>query len=309
MGMIEVSNLFFEYPGKLALEDISFSIAKGEIAALVGPNGAGKTTLLRSLAALDQPVSGSISVDGIDVIMEPRRCHEQVGYLADFFGLYEDLTVEQCLLYMARAHNLPEDKERDAVLRAAKRLHIEDRLDDRAGTLSRGLSQRLAIAQSIIHEPSILMLDEPASGLDPEARSQLSGLFRELSAQGITLIVSSHILAELEEYCTSMLVVNEGRIKEHHGVDSDASERIMIQMELSCDYDGLEQLLGAQSGVSNLAIDQLSASFQFIADDAMQQMLLAELISHNVPVCHFARQKTSLQDTYLAHMNDREKPA
>lgn len=307
--MIEVKNLFFEYPGKLALEDVSFDIARGEIAALVGPNGAGKTTLLRSLAALDKPVSGGIIVDGINVILEPRRCHEQVGYLADFFGLYENLTVKQCLLYMARAHNLPAAEEHHAVVRAAKRLHIEDRLDQAAGTLSRGLSQRLAIAQAIIHEPAILMLDEPASGLDPEARSQLSHLFRELSAQGITLIVSSHILAELEEYCTSMLVVRDGKIIEHRGIHSEISDRVTMQLALSHPFEDLHAVLEMQPDTSQIEADELSANFEFCAESDSQAALLTELINLGVPVYRFTERKTSLQDAYLAHISELEETA
>ncbi len=304
--MIEVKNLFFEYPGKLALKDVSFNIKKGEITALAGPNGAGKTTLLRNLAALDQPVSGSIRIAEVDVITKPRLCHEKVGYLADSFGLYEDLTVRQCLLYMARSHGIAEDAESDAVDLAAARLHIEDRLEQKASTLSRGLSQRLAIAQAIIHEPVVLMLDEPASGLDPEARSQLSGLFRELSAQGITLIVSSHILAELEEYCTSMLIVDNGEIREHRHVNNTPSGQCVIEISLSHDNDALIAFLEAHPDVSSLKTEGKNLSLAFPSEKAQQTELLQAIVSRRFPICHFAERKASLQDAYLARVKTQE---
>jgi len=304
--MIEVKNLFFEYPGKLALRDVSLKISKGEVTALTGPNGAGKTTLLRGLAALHQPLSGSIRVAGIDVISNPRLCHEKVGYLADFFGLYEDLTVKQCLMYMARSHSITADGEPAAVNRASARLHIEDRLHQRAGTLSRGLSQRLAIAQAIIHEPAILMLDEPASGLDPEARSQLSDLFHELSTQGITLIISSHILAELEEYCTSMLIVDNGEIREHRHVSATPAKQCTIEITLSHEDDSLIKFLKTRPGISSLKTEEAGLSFVFSSEKAQQAELLQAIISHQFPICHFAERKTSLQDVYLAKVNTQE---
>ena len=304
--MIEVKNLFFEYPGKLALRDVSLKISKGEVTALTGPNGAGKTTLLRSLAALHQPVSGSIRVAGIDVITNPRLCHEKVGYLADFFGLYEDLTVKQCLMYMARSHGIAADAEPTAVNRAAARLHIEDRLHQRVGTLSRGLNQRLAIAQAIIHEPAVLMLDEPASGLDPEARSQLSGLFHELSTQGITLIISSHILAELEEYCTSMLIVDNGEIKEHRHTNTTPAKQCTIEITLSHEDDSLVKFLETHPGISSLKTGEADLSFVFSSEKAQQAELLQMIVSRQFPICRFAERKTSLQDAYLAKVNIQE---
>ncbi|MDD1606888.1 MAG: ABC transporter ATP-binding protein, partial [Methylococcaceae bacterium] len=212
--MINVEQLIFEYPNLRALDEVSFHIPQGSITALVGPNGAGKTTLLRCMAALDQPMSGNIRIDGIDVLEHPRECHRIIGYLSDFFGLYDRLTVRQCLHYVARAQGIADEDCEAAIAKVSKGLYITDRLDVLAGTLSRGLRQRVAIAQAIIHSPRVVLLDEPASGLDPEARHELAELFLELQKQGMTLLVSSHILAELEAYSTDMLVLRQGRIIE-----------------------------------------------------------------------------------------------
>jgi len=184
--MIRVADLTFDYPTRRALEAVGFEIAAGSVTALVGPNGAGKTTLLRCLAGLDQPMSGRIEVHGVDVLAEPREAHEHMGYLSDFFGLYEELTVRRGLEYMARSRG----SSAAGAPEVAVRLGLGGYLDEPAGQLSRGLRQRLAIAQAIVHRPAVLLLDEPASGLDPEARLRLGELFIELRDAGMTLLVS-----------------------------------------------------------------------------------------------------------------------
>ena len=196
--VIKVVDLNYEYPGLRALEDINFSIAPGSITALVGPNGAGKTTLMRCLAGLTKPLQGEISVYGVDVIKSPRESHLLMGYLADSFGVYNDLTVRQCLTYVAMAQRIEQESISKRVEQVARDLDLEHKLENQAQELSRGMRQRLAIAQAIIHEPKVLILDEPASGLDPEARFELAELFVRLRDAGMTLLVSSHILAELE---------------------------------------------------------------------------------------------------------------
>lgn len=206
--MAKVDNIVFDYPNKRALKNISFCIEKNSIVGLVGPNGAGKTTLLRCLAGLDSPLSGGIIMDGIDVIENPRMCHQKVGYLSDFFGLYNELTITQHLEYMCRAHRL--DPDNDKIARILEDVELVEHASKKAEELSRGLRQRLGIAMSIIHNPEFLLLDEPASGLDPEARYALSHLLLRLQASGMTIVCSSHILAELEEYSSHMLIIEGG---------------------------------------------------------------------------------------------------
>src|SRR6516162_9500911 len=178
--MIEVQSLVYEYPSMRALKGVSLAVGSGTITALVGPNGAGKTTLLRCLAALEQPYSGKVAIDGLDTVQSPREIHAKLGYLPDFYGLYDDLTVRRCLTYAARSHGIAPAAAGEAVEQAAKRVGIADRLETRAGELSRGLRQRLAIGQAIVHEPRVLLLDEPAAGLDPQARRDLSSLLLKL---------------------------------------------------------------------------------------------------------------------------------
>jgi ABC-2 type transport system ATP-binding protein len=309
--MIDVQHLQFEYPGVCALDDVSVSIRRGDVTALVGPNGAGKTTLMRCLAALDQPISGSIHIDGLDVLAQPREAHRKVGYVPDFFGLFPELTVRQSLHYYARAHGVSSDRVDADVRRSAERLQLVDRLDHKTKTLSRGLSQRVAIAQAIVHTPEVLLLDEPASGLDPEARKHLADLFLELQADGMTLIVSSHILAELEAYASSMVIMRQGRIVEHQTLGARPEAQLTVVLTLSRDLPHLPDLLRGQAGVQQVCSTTRTASFRFSADPDAQATLLRNLIGQGVPICSFAEEKTNLQDAYLHAMApvDEDAPA
>ncbi len=303
--MINVDRLIFEYPNLRALDEVSFHIPQGSITALVGPNGAGKTTLLRCMAALEQPVSGDIRINNIDVLEHPRECHRIIGYLSDFFGLYDRLTVRQCLHYVARAQGIAEEDCAAAIARVSKGLHITDRLDVLAGTLSRGLRQRVAIAQAIIHSPRVVLLDEPASGLDPEARHELAELFLELQQQGMTLLVSSHILAELEAYSTDMLVLREGRIIEQVAIKA-ATHTQDFKLTLASPVANLAALLQQIDKLIIVKVEHdQSALLQIQGDSQQQHDTLKNLLAQNLPVCEFAKITSNLQDTYLETIRHR----
>lgn len=305
--MIIVDRLVYEYPGKRALDDVSFTIPEGSITALVGPNGAGKTTLLRCIAALDQPFSGAIKVAGIDVSEHPRKVHKELGYLSDFFGLYNDLTVRQCLLYSASLHQLDDEKAAAQAEWAADLLELVPYMNNKAGTLSRGWRQRLGIAQAIIHTPRLLLLDEPASGLDPEARIALSQLFRGLRDRGMTLVVSSHILAELEDYCTDMLILRDGKVVEHRTASLSQQAHHLIEVSL-LEMAGHAQWLANMHGVSQLSAEQRLLRFMFEGDEAARHGLLSSFIERGAKVSAFAVRQASLQDVYMSVSTERKKP-
>jgi len=298
--LIEVNHLIFEYTGFRALNNVSFNISAGNITALVGPNGAGKTTLLRCLAALEQPLNGSIFIDGIDILEQPRECHRKMGYLSDFFGLYERLTVRQGLYFVARAQGIQPENCNQAITLASQRLDISDRLDVTPAQLSRGLRQRVAIAQAIIHQPQVVMLDEPASGLDPEARHSLAKLFLELQQQGMTLIVSSHILAELEAYCSEMLVLRDGEIVEHIAVKEHLQQKQHFSLHLVHSLDSFGDVLSAQENVSAVNVKGLEVTFEFSGSENQRHQLLKTLLDKDLPVCEFKLLTTNLQDAYLS---------
>jgi ABC-2 type transport system ATP-binding protein len=305
--MIEVTDLVFEYPGKRALNGVSFRVKPGNITALVGPNGAGKTTLLRCMAALEVPLHGEVRINGENIHDDPRACHRKLGYLSDFFGLYDELSVRQCLLHAAASHGIQASEQARVVEQAAFRLGIADRFEIKAGALSRGLRQRLAIAQAVVHEPQILMLDEPASGLDPEARHSLAELFLGLRDQGMTLVVSSHILSELDEYSTDMLVLRDGRILSHDLIEQQTAATVSLRLSLSEPCSGLQALLSGLTGVSAVEGDDALAVFSFSGDDAARHHLLKSLLDLGLPVCAFAEQQRNMQAAYLESVRHTEQ--
>ena len=263
--MIEIRDLVFEYPGHRALGGVSLTIARGAITALVGPNGAGKTTLLRCMAALETPYAGSVTIDGLDTREAPRAIHARLGYLPDFFGLYDALSVRRCLHYAARAHGIAVRDAAGAAQAAATRVGLTDRMEQPAGALSRGLRQRLAIAQAIVHGPKVLLLDEPAAGLDPQARRDLSQLLLALKDGGMTLVVSSHILAELEDYSDRMVIVDKGRIAGGESIALKGGAGLRIR--LAAPRDELKDFLTGQgAAVMEASTDQALVSLAGGAD-------------------------------------------
>jgi len=310
--VLDVAGVTFEYPGKRALTDVSFTLERGAVLALVGPNGAGKTTLMRSIAGLDDPLAGSITLDGIDVIAEPREAYRKLGYLSDFYGLYGALTVRQSLMHAAGMRALLQGEQEAAVALTAERLGLTSRLDARTDTLSRGWRQRVAIGQAMVHAPQVLLLDEPAAGLDPEARIGLSVLFRQLRGEGMTLIVSSHILAELDEYSTHMLAIKDGRAVEFRRIDGNVEAggvaQVVLRITLAAAPEdaGVVEALMVQHGLAGVhavpeaALWARQGSFQGTAKE--QAMLLKALVGAGLEVVEFVAVRENLHESYLRSM-------
>ena len=305
-AIIEVSDLTFDYPGFRALERVSLSIAPGSVTALVGPNGAGKTTLLRCIAALETPLSGTVRVAGLDVYESPREVHRLMGYLSDSFGLYSDLTVAQGLEYAARSQGLASAAVAQAVRTTAQRLGLADKLGNLASALSRGQRQRLAIGQAIIHAPKVLLLDEPASGLDPEARSSLAQVFKALQAQGMSLLVSSHILAELDEYSTHMLALDRGRVLEHRALSpssfnaaSGAPAERLLRLEFIAPAGAVAPWLALQPGVRIERVESEAVEIGFTGSAQAQAALVGACVAAGHGLSVIAPVTENLQQSYL----------
>jgi ABC-2 type transport system ATP-binding protein len=297
--MIEAQDIIYDYPAKRALHGVSFIVRPGEVTALVGPNGAGKSTLLRCLAALDRPFSGKALIDGIDGEGDPRGVHERIGYLPDFFGLYDNLSVSQHLFYAARARHVRAGAAHQAVTATAARVGISDLLDRRAQDMSRGQRQRLAIGQAIVHGPRALLLDEPAAGLDPDARRDLSGLITGLAGEGLAIIVSSHILAELEDYSSAMLILREGRLVQE-ALLPKAHAGLRYRVALLAPDPQLAALLARVPG---LQVESVAGENVFVLIEGGQAgaaSVLKALISADLNVTHFAPAPHSMEDRYRA---------
>ena len=304
--LVQVKQLTFEYPGARALDCVCFTINSGSITALVGPNGAGKSTLLRCIAALDYPLSGQVLLNDVDVLDDPRASHAKIGYLSDHFGLYDALSVRQCLTFAAASQGVAADQIDRLVNQTAEKLDLSNKLNNLAGDLSRGQRQRVAIGQAIIHSPSLLLLDEPASGLDPEARHSLSQVFIALKQSGMTLIVSSHILAELEDYSTEMLVLKDGKILQQQSVNETPLQQMsQIEVELVhiADVSKLSELIANIAGVNQLEIVSNVASLQIDEAIIARHELIKLLIQADISINRFNLQEANMQQYYLKAVN------
>jgi len=294
-----------EYASTTAVDGIDLAIAEGSVAALVGPNGAGKTTFLKMVAALLEPTSGLAMVAGHEVSEDARAVHSAVGYLPDFFGLYEELTARQCLRYFYLAYRLDGNMDR-RIEEVLDLVNLRDAADRPIEALSRGMRQRLGLARTLLHDPKLLLLDEPASGLDPGARRELQDLLRRLASMGKTIVVSSHILTELEDYCSHVVMLDKGRLV-FSGTVAEARQRAGggRRLRLRVAGGGVKEAglaLAASPGVSEALAAPDGWAFRFSGDDEAAERLLRSLVEAGVRVCSFADDSGSISDGYMKMM-------
>ena len=211
-AVIKMTRLRKEFDDLVAVQGLDVSIPEGEIYGLIGPNGAGKTTTIRMACGLLEPTDGHVTVADVDVHEDPERAQQFIGYLSDFFSVYEDLKVWEYLDFFAHAYKMPEAEIPARIDEVIRQVELEVKRDAMIKGLSRGMKQRLGIARAIIHKPRVLLLDEPASGLDPKARLDLRNLLSSLRDDGTTVLISSHILTELEGFCTSIGIMEKGQM-------------------------------------------------------------------------------------------------
>jgi ABC-2 type transport system ATP-binding protein len=291
--MIEIKNLSFRFGSHNALSDVTVNIPEGSITALVGPNGAGKTTLMRCMTALARPTEGSVIIDGIDTSIDPHACHRLLGFLADNFGLYEHLTVEQSVSYFAAAHGVNEERV-DEVL---AQVNLIDKRFETIKSLSRGMRQRVGIAQAIIHHPKYLILDEPASGLDPEARIHLADLFKALCKEGITLLVSSHILAELDQYATNLIVLKQGHLVE---TDFAIHENTIANVPYFIQANNASLIANCPNEALFTLLECTDTNALFnISGASAPHLVLQYLLQNGIEVNAFGKHNVNIQDAYL----------
>jgi ABC-2 type transport system ATP-binding protein len=216
---VQLQGLAKHYGDTVAVAGMDLEIATGEIFGLVGPNGAGKTTTLRMLATVIEPSAGVARVCGLDVSRRPNTVRRIIGYMPDTFGVYDDMRVSEYLDFFASIYVIPPVRRRAIVADLLELVELTSKRDAYVHTLSRGMQQRLCLAHALVHDPRVLLLDEPASGLDPRARAELRELLRELRSLGKTIVISSHILPELEEVCTGVAIIDRGRVLASGTVD------------------------------------------------------------------------------------------
>ncbi|HZT44062.1 MAG TPA: ABC transporter ATP-binding protein [Chthonomonadaceae bacterium] len=210
--MVEIKHLRKEYKDLVAVKDLSLELERGDIFGFIGPNGAGKTTTIKMLATLLIPSAGTAMIDGIDVVRRPEQIRSIVGYMPDFFGVYDDIKVWEYLDFFAAAYRIPRPQRPQIIDDVLNLTDLKVKKDSYVESLSRGMKQRLCLAKTLVHDPKVLLLDEPASGLDPRARIEIRELLKELQAMGKTIIVSSHILPEMEEFCNKIGIIERGEM-------------------------------------------------------------------------------------------------
>jgi ABC-2 type transport system ATP-binding protein len=284
---------------------VDLSVESGEIFGLVGPNGAGKTTTLKMLATLLPPSSGDAEIDGASVRREPDAVRRVIGYMPDTFGVYDDMKVWEYLDFFGRCYGLSAARRRQMIGDLLELVDLTGKRDSYVQHLSRGMQQRLCLAHALVHDPQVLLLDEPASGLDPRARVELRELLRELRALGKTIIISSHILPELEELCTSLAIIDHGRV-----MASGRVEDIAVRFRVGGVYrvrilgDGEEVLAASQllNGLPKVASvvtrDEGMLELALAGDDAAAAVLTA-LIRNGQRVASFAPAASDLEELFL----------
>ncbi|HYX42818.1 MAG TPA: ABC transporter ATP-binding protein [Pyrinomonadaceae bacterium] len=303
--MISTYTLTKYYDTKPAVRDVSLHVGVGETCALVGPNGAGKTSLLKMLAGLLRPTSGKIEVAGVEVGVEPKRLHQLVGYVPDTFGLYDELTVAQFLDYFARAHRVTAEKIEKRINGVLELTNLTTKTRALVGSLSRGMRQRLVIAKTLLPAPKVLLLDEPAAGLDPHARVELRDLIRELGALGTTLVVSSHILTELADFCTSVVIMERGRVVRAGQINAlvaELSGGIPVRIELldEAAVGALVAELQAREAVREIEARALTIDCAFVGERAALAALHRELVGRHTGIVSFYERQLTVEDVFLA---------
>jgi ABC-2 type transport system ATP-binding protein len=301
--MIELMHLRKEYDALLAVDDVCLTVPQGEIFGLIGPNGAGKTTTIRMAAGLLAPTMGRARVAGVDVAQEPERAQQYIGYLADFFALYEDLKVWEYLDYFAHAYKLPESEISSRINEVITQVNLEIKRDEMIRGLSRGMKQRLGIARAIIHRPKVMLLDEPASGLDPKARLELRNLLRSLRDQGATILISSHILTELEGFCTSIGIMERGRLVRSGSIEqvtAAATTARLVRLTWAGDSAAIvQQKLKNDLRISEVNLATGNGAFRFSGAEEDLAAVLAGLVAGNVRVTSFGEVKQTVEEVYM----------
>jgi ABC-type multidrug transport system, ATPase component len=314
-AIVQTHGLVKRYDRTLAVAGLDLAIDSGEIFGLVGPNGAGKTTTLRMLATLLRPSAGKAEIDGWSVTRNPDDVRRVIGFMPDVFGVYDDMKVWEYLDFFARCYGLPAAARRRMIADLLELVDLGDRRDDYVQTLSRGMEQRLCLAHALVHDPKVLLLDEPASGLDPRARVELRELLRELRALGKTILISSHILPELEELCTSVAIVDHGKVLAQGRV-TDIERRLrfgaVLRVRLLLEGEALEAArdrFAADVDVASASIlEDGTIELGFRGDDEASARLLATSVSAGLPIVSFARAASDLEELFLQVTAPDRKP-
>ncbi|MFB0525405.1 MAG: ABC transporter ATP-binding protein [Phycisphaerae bacterium] len=307
MKILEVNNIRKEFGTLVAVNNVNLSVEKGWVLGLIGPNGAGKTTLLRILGTLLRPTSGNARLFGYDLAKEYLDIRKHIGFLPDFFNLYSDLTLEECLKFFAQAFNVEPELVEKRVDKVLEYIELEDQRNNFIRHLSRGMVQRMGVGILFVHNPELFLLDEPASGLDPKARIQLRRVLKRLSTEGKTIIISSHILTELSGLCSHIAIMNEGNIELCGAVD-EIREKIAgarnVDVSVLGDCEKAVALIRHFSDAKIITVRDNTITIEISVQDEKLASLNTYLVKEGIKVVSLCEQKTDLEDLFVKISGD-----
>ncbi|MBI1389063.1 MAG: ATP-binding cassette domain-containing protein [bacterium] len=300
--MIRVENFHKKYGDHVAVKDFTLHVEKGDIFGFIGPNGAGKTTTIRFLATLLKPTSGVGYINGFSVTDQPMDVRRSMGYMPDSFGVYEGMRVWEYLDFFAAAYNIKRDKRGKIIRDVIELLDLGNKKDDFVEGLSRGMKQRLCLAKTLVHDPCVLILDEPASGLDPRARHYIKELLKELQRMGKTILISSHILAELADCCNKIGIIERGTLLaagEIRKIMSQVREALVLEIELLEPDDRLEKVLWDFPGVRNVEPMGQVTRVEYAGELPEVTRLHRELVEKGIKLLYFKEVPADLEEVFM----------
>ncbi len=300
--MIELKAFTKSYGDLKAVDGLNLKIEAGEMFGFIGPNGAGKSTTIRFLATLLKADSGEGFVNGFSVTNDPLNVRRSVGYMPDAFGVYDGMRVWEFLDFFAVAYQISRAKRKRVIADVLELLDLGHKRDDFVNGLSRGMKQRLCLAKTLVHDPPVLILDEPASGLDPRARLEVKALLKELRRMGKTIIISSHILSELADCCTSVGIIERGKLLMHGPID-EVYRRIrgnrIIEVRFIENMDIGLSIIRSQETMLDVQVEDHRATIEMAADDAQVAALLERLVAEGVKMRSFGEKDPTLEDVFM----------
>jgi ABC-2 type transport system ATP-binding protein len=301
--MVEIRGLHRYFGSLKAVDDVSFQFDRGQSFGFIGPNGAGKTTTMRILATIDVPTHGDAYVDGYSVVSDADRVRDLLGYMPDSFTAYANVNCHEYLDFFARAYGLRGKTRLTALRRVMAFTELADLAEKPIDSLSKGMRQRLCLARALIHDPKVLILDEPAAGLDPRARIELRELIKLLAGDGKAILISSHILTELAEMCDAVAIIELGKIVAKgpvHAIQSTSRALALLEIAVLRDAERAERWLRDQADVGEVHCNGNEFTVHFPADAEAQANLLERMITARLPVVSFRSRQENLEDIFMA---------
>jgi ABC-2 type transport system ATP-binding protein len=300
--LIETTGLTKTYKNLTAVKDLNLSIPSGEIFGFIGPNGAGKTTTIKMLSTLIQPTRGKAIVAGYDVVSQPDEVKRAIGYMPDSFGVYEDMKVWEYLDFFAAAYRIVKSKRSGIIDDVLRLTDLIEKKDDYVEALSKGMKQRLCLAKTLVHDPQVLLLDEPASGLDPRARIDLRELLKELRRMGKTILISSHILTELADFCTSIGIIERGTLLKSGAVNTILQELKggkVVLVTLKTDHQRAVDLLSGHPQVRGVDVIEDIVHIKLDPECDDTAFIGAALYGAGLPVQSIREEAVDLEDIFM----------